>query len=64
MRDFDTITIQEMSKNDMLLILEALSYTAENTEIDAFLDLRDNILNDLSAMAEMEREEFLKHLSE
>ena len=33
MRDFDKISIQEMSKDDMFLIIEALEYTGKNTKI-------------------------------
>ena len=31
--DFDRISIQEMSKDDMLLIIEALEYTGKSTNI-------------------------------
>lgn len=36
MNNFDKITIQEMSKSDMLLIIQALEYTGQNTKIDDF----------------------------
>lgn len=62
MMDFDKITIQEMSKNDMLLIIEALDYTGKNTEIEAFISLRDSIVEELSALSELSTEDFLKYL--
>ena len=34
MLEFDKISIQEISKDDMLLIIEALEYTGNNTKID------------------------------
>lgn len=64
MRDFEKITIQEMSKDDMLLIIEALEYTGKQTKIDDFIDLRNNILEELSALAEISQDEFLDYLKE
>lgn len=64
MREFEKITIQEMSKDDMLLIIEALEYTGKQTKIDDFIDLRNNILEELSALAEISQDEFLDYLKE
>lgn len=62
MREFDKISIQEMSKNDMLLIIEALEYTGKNTNINEFIQLRNNILQELSTLAEISENEFLEYL--
>lgn len=62
--DFDKISIQEMSKDDMLLIIEALEYTGKQSNIEDFLSLRDNILEELSSLAELTTEEFLDFLKE
>ncbi|MBE6083357.1 MULTISPECIES: hypothetical protein [Tissierellales] len=62
MQEFDKISIQEMSKNDMLMILEALEYTGKNTKIDAFLNLKDNIIKELSELSEAKEDEFLLYL--
>ncbi len=62
MREFDKISIQEMSKNDMLLIIEALEYTGTNTKIDVFLNLKDSILKELSSLAEIDEKDFLEYL--
>lgn len=64
MRDFEKITIQEMSKDDMLLIIEALEYTGKQTKIDDFIALRKNILEELSSLAEISEDEFLDYLKE
>ncbi len=40
MREFDKISIQEMSKEDMLMIIEALEYTGTKTKIEGFIDLK------------------------
>ena len=62
MREFDKISIQEMSKDDMLLIIQALEYTGTDTKIDDFLSLKDSILEELSALAEISEEDFLNYL--
>lgn len=62
--DFDRISIQEMSKDDMLLIIEALEYTGKSTNINQFLQLRSNILQELSELAEMPQDMFLDYLKE
>jgi hypothetical protein len=64
MREFDKISIQEMSKDDMLLIIEALEYTGKNTNIKEFIQLRNNILQELSSLAEISEDEFLEYLKE
>lgn len=64
MRDFEKISIQEMSKDDMLLIIEALEYTGKQTKIDDFIALRKNILEELSSLAEISEDEFLHYLKE
>ncbi|MBU5427296.1 hypothetical protein KQI41_12955 [Tissierella pigra] len=62
MRDFDKISIQEMSKDDMLLIIEALEYTGKNTKIDDFISLKDSIVEELSFLVEMDEKDFLEHI--
>ncbi|WP_025642610.1 hypothetical protein [Schnuerera ultunensis] len=63
MREFDKISIQEMSKEDMLMIIEALEYTGTHTKIEAFIDLRDSIVKELSALADSSEEEFVEYLN-
>ncbi len=64
MLDFDSISIQEMPKDDMLLILEALEYTSKETKVQDFTELKNRILDELSSLAEVSKEDFLKYLSE
>lgn len=59
MENFDKITIEEMSKEDMLLIIHALEYTGKNTNIEDFINLRDNFIKELSYLANIPEEEFL-----
>lgn len=63
MREFDKISIQEMSKEDMLMIIEALEYTGTKTKIEGFIDLKNSILKELSSLAESSEEDFLDYLN-
>ncbi len=62
MHEFDKISIQEMSKKDMLMILEALDYTGKSTNVEDFLLLKDNIVEELSLLAETSKDEFINYL--
>lgn len=62
MMDFEKISIQEMSKEDMLLIIEALEYTGVNTKIEDYLSLKDSIVGELSSLAEIDENVFLDYL--
>ncbi len=62
MQDFDRITISEISKNDMLMIIEALEYTGKHTEIQEFINLKNSIIKELSDLTESTEEEFLENL--
>lgn len=62
MEDFDSVSIQEVSKRDMLMILQALEYTGEKTNIDAFISLKNSILQQLCSLAETTEEKFLQYL--
>ncbi|MBB6218239.1 hypothetical protein HNQ80_004398 [Anaerosolibacter carboniphilus] len=62
MEQFDRISIQEISKTDMLMIIKALEYTGENTNIPSFISLKNSIVKQLSELAETTEEEFLLYL--
>lgn len=62
MQEFDKISIQEMSKDDMLLIIKALEYTGNETKISDFIDLKNSMLEELSALAEINEADFMKYL--
>lgn len=62
MKDFDKISIQEMSKEDMLLIIEALEYTGTKTNIEDFIILKDNFVSELSSLADIPESEFIDYL--
>lgn len=62
MHEFDKISIQEISKKDMLMILEALDYTGKNTNIEDFLILKNDIVEELSVLAETTKDNFINYL--
>lgn len=62
MQDFEKISIEEMSKDDMLLIIRALEYTGTHTNIADFLELRDSFITELSSLTEVPEKEFLDFL--
>lgn len=62
MEQFDKISIQEMSKDDMLLIIKALEYTGNETKISDFIDLRNNMVEELSSLAEVSETDFMEYL--
>lgn len=62
MEEFDKITIQEMPREDILLIMQALEYTGNHTKIKDFLDLRDNFIEELSLITDTPKQEFLDFL--
>jgi flagellar capping protein FliD len=64
MKEFDKISIQEMSKEDMLMIIQALEYTGTKTKIKDFINLKNSIVKELSCLAETTEEEFLEYLSD
>ena len=43
----DQVSINALSKRDLLLILKALEYTNENTGLEDFIDLRNNIVKEI-----------------
>jgi len=64
MQEFQKISISEISKNDMLLILEALEFTGNKTDVNDFIQLKNAIVKDLSDLADASEEQFLKYLQD
>ena len=60
--DFDKVSIQELSKEDLLLIIQALEYTGQNTEINDFISLKDSFIKELSSLSEIPEEDFIDYL--
>lgn len=64
MQEFDKISISELSKKNMFMILHALEYTGTNTNLDSFIQLKQDILKELSELADTSEEAFMKYLEE
>lgn len=62
MQEFDKISISELSKKNMFMILHALEYTGKDTNIDTFIQLKNNIIKELSELADTSEEEFMSYL--
>lgn len=60
---FDRISIEQISKRDLLLILKALEYTYENTKIEEFKGLQESLVGELCVLTEIKSpQEFLNIL--
>lgn len=65
MIDFDKISIDQISKHDFLVILQALDYTYEHTQIEEFAKLKEILLSELYTLTEtVSPDELLKILNE
>ena len=54
----DQVSINALSKRDLLLILKAL----ENTGLEDFIDLRNNIVKEICFLTETTEEDFINYL--
>ena len=64
MINFDKISIEQISKRELLIIIQALDYTYENTKIEDFSKLKDSLLEELRLLAEVPtQDELIKILS-
>jgi len=62
METFNELSIENISKRDLLLILKSLEFTYENTKLDEFSSLRKNILEELCFLTNSTQDEFLQFL--
>ena len=58
----DQVSINALSKRDLLLIVKALEYTNDNTGLEDFIDLRNNIIKELCFLTNTSEEEFVNYL--
>ncbi len=59
MENFNKITIENISKKDLLMILQALEYTGENTNIPAFIELKDDLIQQLSDLSQVSGDDLM-----
>ena len=59
---FDKISIDQISKRDLLLIIKSLEYTFENTKLDEFINLKNSLVKELCFLANTTEDKFLDFL--
>ncbi|EGT5235343.1 hypothetical protein CUP86_10805, partial [Clostridioides difficile] len=57
----EKVSINSLSKRDLLLIIKSLEYTNENTQISDFIDLRNNIVKELCFLTDTKEKDFLDY---
>ncbi|WP_131036188.1 hypothetical protein [Clostridioides difficile] len=62
MEVIEKVSINSLSKRDLLLIIKSLEYTNENTQISDFIDLRNNIVKELCFLTDTKEKDFLDYL--
>ena len=58
----EKVSINSLSKRDLLLIIKSLEYTNENTQISDFINLRNNIVKELCFLTDTKEKDFLDYL--
>lgn len=58
----DHVSINALSKRDLLLIIKALEYTNDNTGLQDFIDLRNNIVKELCFLTDTSEDDFVNYL--
>lgn len=58
----DQVSINSLSKRDLLLIIKALEFTNENTNLNDFIELRNSIVKELCFLTETAEETFINYL--
>ena len=62
MKLFDKVSIDALSKRDLLLIIKALEYTYENTNLEDFIDLRNSLIKELCFLTNTDEQVFVDYL--
>lgn len=62
MENFDKVSLEEISRKDLLLILKALEFTYKQTRDNEYINLRKSIVGELSILAESDERELIKRL--
>ncbi|WXR61597.1 hypothetical protein WG909_15010 [Peptostreptococcaceae bacterium AGR-M142] len=62
MENFDKVSLEEISRKDLLLILKSLEFTYKKTGDDEYINLRKSIVSELSILADSDERELIKRL--
>ena len=60
----DQVTINDLSKRDLLLIIKSLEFTGKKTKNKDFIELRNSIVKELCFLTETSEDQFLTYLDE
>ena len=60
----DQVTINDLSKRDLLLIIKSLEFTGKKTKSKDFIELRNSIVKELCFLSETSEDQFLTYLDE
>ena len=58
----DQVTINKLSKRDLLLIIKSLEFTSKKTNNTDFIELRNSIVKELCFLTETSEEQFISYL--
>lgn len=58
------VTINDLSKRDLLLIIKSLEFTSKETNNSDFVELRNNIVKELCFLTETNEEQFISYLEQ
>ena len=64
MESIEQVSINELSKRDLLLIIKALEFTGENTKLEEFANLKNSIVKELCFLTETTEKEFITYLEQ
>jgi hypothetical protein len=62
MENFNHISIENISKRDFLMILQALEYTGEHMKIQAFIDLKDDLIEQLTDLSDITEDDLMSYM--
>ena len=60
----DQVTINDLSKRDLLLIIKSLEFNGKKTKNKDFIELRNSIVKELCFLTETSEDQFLTYLDE
>ena len=60
----DQVTINDLSKRDLLLIIKSLEFIGKKTKNKDFIELRNSIVKELCFLTETSEDQFLTYLDE
>ncbi len=60
----DQVTINDLSKRDLLLIIKSLEFTGKKTNNPDFIELRNSIVKELCFLTETSEDQFINYLEQ